>query len=78
MNNFLEEYIATRDESLHNIQLDNNSWNRFITYWSKILDKYSVDNVLNLYMYNHTGRTFMTFDEWNSEKIGRRIKPKSK
>ena len=29
-------------------------------------------------MYNHTGRTFMTFDEWNSEKIGRRIKPKSK
>ena len=78
MNNFLEEYIATRDESLHNIQLDNNSWNRFITYWSKILDKYSVDNVLNLYMYNHTGRTFMTFDEWNSEEIGRRIKPKSK
>lgn len=78
MNNFLEEYIATRDESLHNIQLDNSSWNKFITYWSKILDKYSVDNVLNLYIYNNTGRTFMTFDEWNSEEIGRRIKPKSK
>ena len=77
-NDFFEEYIATRDESLHNIQLDNNSWNNFITYWSKILDKYSVDNVLNLYMYNNTGRTFMTFDEWNSEEIGRRIKPKSK
>lgn len=78
MNNFFEEYIATRDESLKNIQLDNSSWNKFINYWSKILDKYSVDNVLNLYMYNHTGRTFMTFDEWNSEEIGRRIKPKSK
>lgn len=78
MDNFFDEYIATRDESLKNIQLDNSSWNKFITYWSKILDKYSVDNVLNLYMYNHTGRTFMTFDEWNSEEIGRRIKPKSK
>ena len=78
MDNFFEEYIATRDESLKNIQLDNSSWNKFITYWSKILDKYSVDNVLNLYMYNHTGRTFMTFDEWNSEEIARRIKPKSK
>lgn len=78
MDNFFEEYIATRDQSLKNIQLDNSSWNKFITYWSKILDKYSVDNVLNLYMYNHTGRTFMTFDEWNSEEIGRRIKPKSK
>ena len=78
MDNFFQEYIATRDESLKNIQLDNSSWNKFITYWSKILDKYSVDNVLNLYMYNHTGRTFMTFDEWNSEEIGRRIKPKSK
>ena len=78
MDNFFEEYIATRDLSLKNIQLDNSSWNKFITYWSKILDKYSVDNVLNLYMYNHTGRTFMTFDEWNSEEIGRRIKPKSK
>lgn len=78
MNSFFEDYIATRDESLKNIQLDNSSWNKFITYWSKILDKYSVDNVLNLYMYNHTGRTFMTFDEWNSEEIGRRIKPKSK
>ena len=78
MDNFFEEYIATRDESLKKIQLDNSSWNKFITYWSKILDKYSVDNVLNLYMYNHTGRTFMTFDEWNSEEVGRRIKPKSK
>ena len=78
MDNFFQEYIATRDESLKKIQLDNSSWNKFITYWSKILDKYSVDNVLNLYMYNHTGRTFMTFDEWNSEEIGRRIKPKSK
>ena len=78
MDNFFQEYIATRDESLKNIQLDNTNWNKFITYWSKILDKYSVDNVLNLYMYNHTGRTFMTFDEWNSEEIGRRIKPKSK
>ena len=77
-NDFFREFLAIRDETLKNVQLDNNSWNKFITYWSKILDKYSVDNVLNLYNYNSTGRTFMTFDEWNSEEIGRRIKPKSK
>lgn len=77
-NDFFGEFLAIRDETLKNIQLDNNSWNKFITYWSKILDKYSVDNVLNLYTYNSSGRTFMTFDEWNSEEIGRRIKPKSK
>lgn len=75
---FFGEFLAIRDETLKNIQLDNNSWNKFITYWSKILDKYSVDNVLNLYTYNSSGRTFMTFDEWNSEEVGRRIKPKSK
>ena len=77
-NDFFGEFLAIRDETLKKIQLDNNSWNKFITYWSKILDKYSVDNVLNLYTYNSSGRTFMTFDEWNSEEIGRRIKPKSK
>lgn len=77
-NDFFGEFLAIRDETLKNIQLDNNSWNKFITYWSKILDKYSVDNVLNLYTYNSSGRTFMTFDEWNSEEVGRRIKPKSK
>ena len=77
-NGFLNEYLEIRDESLKNAQLDSNSWNKFIVYWSKILDDYSVDNVLNLYMYNTSGRTFKTFDEWNSEEIGRRIKPKSK
>ncbi len=77
-NDFFGEFLAIRDETLKNIQLDNNSWNKFITYWSKILDKYSVDNVLNLYTYNSSGRTFMTFYEWNSEEVGRRIKPKSK
>lgn len=77
-NDFFGEFLAIRDETLKKIQLDNNSWNKFITYWSKILDKYSVDNVLNLYTYNSSGRTFLTFDEWNSEEIGRRIKPKSK
>lgn len=77
-NDFFREFLSIRDETLKNIQLDNNSWNKFITYWSKILDKYSVDNVLNLYTYNSSGRTFMTFDEWNSEEVGRRIKPKSK
>lgn len=77
-NDFFGEFLAIRDETLKNIQLDNNSWNKFITYWSKMLDKYSVDNVLNLYTYNSSGRTFMTFDEWNSEEVGRRIKPKSK
>lgn len=75
---FFEEFLSIRDETLKNIQLDNNNWNKFIIYWSKILDKYSVDNILNLYTYNSSGRIFMTFDEWNSEEVGRRIKPKSK
>lgn len=77
-NEFFGEYYAIRDETLQQIQIDASSWNKFITYWSKILDKYSIDNVLNLYTYNSSGRTYMTFDEWNSEEIGRRIKPKSK
>ena len=75
---FFDEFSDIRDRMLKNIQLDKNSWNKFLIYWSKILDKYSVDNVLNLYTYNPTGKIFMTFDEWNSNKIDRRIKPKSK
>ena len=77
-NQFMEEFITLRNETLQNIQLDINSWNKFIIYWSKILDKYSIDNVLNLFGYNSSGRIFMTFDEWNSDDIGRKIKPKSK
>ena len=77
-NKFINEYFETRDNTLRDIQSSSYKWNKFITYWSKILDKYSVDNVLNLYSYNSSGRTFMTFDEWNSEEIDRRIKPKSK
>ena len=37
-----------------------------------------MDSILNFYFYNSTGTTFFTFDEWNSENINRRIKPKSK
>lgn len=75
---FNKEYFEIRDETLKDIQSNLYNWNRFIVYWSKILDKYSVDNVLNLYSYNPNGRYFMTFDEWNSNTIERRIKPKSK
>ena len=75
---FYGEYFSIRDEALKRIQLDENSWNKFINYWSKILDNYSVDNILNLYIYNSTGKVFMKFDEWNSEEINRKIKPKSK
>lgn len=75
---FLNSFISTRDDTLNEIKTSQYNWNKFINYWSKILDKYSIDNVLNLYSYNSTGRIFMTFDEWNSEEIGRRIKPKSK
>ena len=42
-NQFMEEFITLRNETLQNIQLDINSWNKFIIYWSKILDKYSID-----------------------------------
>ena len=37
-NDFFREFLSIRDETLKNIQLDNNSWNKFVTYWSKILD----------------------------------------
>ncbi len=78
MNNFLEEHSAIRDETINEVQTDLSNWNKFIIFWSKILDNYSIDNILNLYTYNSSGRVFKTFDEWNSENIGRRIKPKSK
>lgn len=75
---FLDEFISTRDDTLNEIKTSLYNWNKFITYWANILDKYSIDNVLNLYSCNSNGKTFMTFDEWNSEQIARRIKPKSK
>lgn len=75
---FDEDFIETRDESLNNVLEDKIKWNKFISYWSKILDSYSVDNILNLYSYNSYGKVFHTFDEWNSDTIERRIKPKSK
>ena len=77
-NDFLKDYEETRDDILTDIKKDYREWNKFIVYWSKQLDKYSIDNILNLYSYNPYGRTFMTFDDWNSDKIGRRIKPGSK
>lgn len=77
-NDFFKEFLLIRDETLKNAISDDYNWNKLIQFWSKVLDKYSVDNVLNLYAYNSTGKTFMTFDEWNSDEIGRRIKPKSK
>lgn len=77
-NKFVEEFLSNRDETFKNIKESEYSWNKFIIYWSKILDDYSVDNVLNLYSYNSSGRVFKTFDEWNSDTIDRRIKPKSK
>ena len=75
---FVNDFFNIRDETLKDIQGNSYVWNRFIIYWSKILDDYSIDNVLNLYSYNSSGRVFKTFDDWNSEEIGRRIKPKSR
>ena len=75
---FEEDFIVTRSEILNEILETKNTWNKFLSYWSKILDSYSVDNILNLYSYNPYGKIFHTFDEWNSDVIERRIKPKSK
>ena len=75
---FVNDFFNIRDETLKDIQGNSYVWNRFIIYWSKILDDYSIDNILNLYSYNSSGRVFKTFDDWNSEEIGRRIKPKSR
>ncbi len=54
------------------------NWNKFINFWARHFDKHSVDNILTLYSYNPSGTVFYTFNEWNSEKIDRRIKPRSK
>ena len=77
-NEFKIDFYQNRDDMLFEIKENSYNWNRFITYWSKILDKYSVDNVLNLYSYNQNGTVYYTFDDWNSENIGRRIKRNSK
>ena len=75
---FKKEYLENRDETLESIKENNYAWKKYLNYWAKILDRYSVDNVLNLYSYNPYGRVFLNFDEWNDESIERRIKPNSK
>ena len=75
---FLEEYLSNRDFCLETILEEQVNWNKFINFWVRHFDKHSVDNILTLYSYNPSGTVFYTFDEWNSEKIDRRIKPKSK
>ena len=40
--------------------------NKFLNYWSKILDSYSVDNILNLYSYNSYGIVFL----WKTKALG--------
>ncbi len=75
---FYDEFISIRDDTLDSIKTSLLSWNKFVIFWSSILDKYSINNILNLYYYNSSGRYYMTFSEWNSESINRRIKPKSK
>lgn len=75
---FYDEFISIRDDTLNSIKTSLLSWNKFVIFWSSILDKYSINNILNLYYYNSSGKYYMTFSEWNSESINRRIKPKSK
>lgn len=75
---FYDEFISIRDDTLDSIKTSLLSWNKFVIFWSSILDKYSINNILNLYYYNSSGKYYMTFSEWNSESINRRIKPKSK
>ena len=59
---FVNDFFNIRDETLKDIQDNSYNWNRFIIYWSKILDDYSIDNVLNLYSYNSSGRVlFLTY-----------------
>lgn len=77
-NKFEKEFYATRDEILEEIKETKSDWNVFLKYWSRVLDNHEIDNILNLYSYNKSGICFKTFDEWNNDDIGRRIKPKSK
>ena len=75
---FKKEFFGIRDETLEEIKKNKYNWNKFLNYWANILDDYSVDNVINLYYYNPYGKCYKTFDDWNNDKIDRRIKPKSK
>ena len=76
--NFLKEYLSNRDFCLETILEEQVNWNKFINFWARHFDKHSIDNILTLYSYNPSGTIFYTFDEWNSDLIDRRIKPKSK
>ena len=67
--NFKKEYIETRDDAFKDIKSSSNEWNKFIKFWSRLIDKHSIDNILNIYSYNPYGKVFMTFDEWNSDDI---------
>lgn len=75
---FKKEYFETRDSTLKEIMNSQSKWFSFLMFWSKILDSYSIDNVLNLYSYNPYGKVFMTFDDWNDPSVNRRIKSNSK
>lgn len=77
-NEFRKDFFETRDDMLSNIKENPYNWNKFLAYWARILDSYSIDNVLNLYSYNPNGRVYHTFDDWNGINIDRRIKHGSK
>ena len=75
---FLEEYNTIRDNTLNYISESEQEWFNFLNFWSKNVVQYSIDNLLNIYAYNPKGSVFATFDEWNSSKVQRRIKPQSR
>ena len=75
---FREEYYNIRDNTFNNINEDIEEFSNFITFWSNNVISYGIDNLLNIFAYNPNGRVYLTFDEWNEDRVGRRIIAKSK
>jgi len=75
---FKEEYLDIRNNTLQNIISSEQEWYKFLNFWSNNVVQYSIDNLLNIYAYNPSGSVFATFEEWNSDKVARRIKPQSR
>ena len=75
---FLKDYNTKLQDLLFNLKQDSKSFNNFLNFWADNLGNQSFNNLMMLFSYRPNGRIFATFDEWNSDKINRRIKPKSK
>ena len=71
---FIADFYSNRDDTLEGIIASATTWHDFLKFWSRNLGYFTLDNLINIYSYFPTGSTFKTFEDWNNERIERRIK----